>query len=294
MSDQQVSAAVVLCAGLGERLRPLTDLIPKGLLPIALKPALQWTIERLKEAAVSEFFFNTFHLADEIEFFANRQPDLNYRVIRERIIRGTGGGVENFRDFLAQRAFIVHNCDVFTAENLGAVLHFHREGKSVATLMVVDYPPVNSLEVRDGKILSFRKQAGNFTYSGVGVFSPRIWDYFPDKNIFSLIDVMEDALANGESIAAWRSAAYWSDFGTPSKYWDIHRCLARSADVRIDSSAVVTRTTLKGFNFISRDVVIKDSRLENCIVLPGSRVTGLKISNAIIHPGGVLMVDQQP
>jgi len=225
----KIHSAIVLSAGYGKRLRPITDSIPKPLLPIGNQLALDRIIQVLLANSITDFYFNTFHLADKVTGFLNEQSDLNKTIVNERNLRGTGGGIANFKESLHNRSFIVHNCDIYTEENLSNLIEFHFRHDSPATLMVTDFPVINTVVVKNNEVKGFSKDEGNFTYCGVAVFSPVIWEYFPDREVFSLVSVLKNAIQNGERIAAYDSCAYWNDFGTSQRYWELHNYLALSS-----------------------------------------------------------------
>ncbi|NQU06453.1 MAG: NTP transferase domain-containing protein [Calditrichaeota bacterium] len=225
MKNSQIHSAVILTAGIGKRLQPLTNHVHKALLPVKNQPALQLIIDKLKAVSVDNFYFNTFHLADQIAEFLENQHDLNKTIVREQTLRNTGGGIANFRNILQNETFILHNCDVYSEEDLQNLIDFHYESNNIATLMVVDYPEINSVRIENNEIQNLRSNDGNCTYCGIAVFSPDIWKYFPDNEVFSIVPVLESAMKNGERIGAYLTKAYWNDFGTPERYQKLQRYL---------------------------------------------------------------------
>jgi len=226
--ESQVHSAVILTAGIGKRLRPLTNHIHKALLPVNNQPALQLIIDKLKAIDIDNFYFNTFHLADQVADFLENQHDLNKTIIREKTLRNTGGGVANFRDVLINQTFILHNCDVYCEENLQNLIDYHSESNNIVTLMVVDFPEINSVRIENDIIQNLRSNEGNWTYCGIAVFSPDIWKYFPDDEVFSIVTVLESAMDNGKRVGAYSTNAYWNDFGTPERYRELHEYLSLS------------------------------------------------------------------
>lgn len=283
MNINKLRSAVILSAGIGKRLRPLTDFIPKPLFPVNNTPAIQLIIDKLKTITVQDFCFNTYHLAGEITQFLDGQKDLNKTIVNERILRNTGGGIANFWDKLENETFILHNCDVYCEEDLPNLIEFHFQLDALATLMVVDYPPINSVRMDNERISDFKSNDGNCTYSGIAIFSPGIWKFFPSDEVFSIIPVLQDAINSGEKIAAFKSSAYWNDIGTPLRYWELHRHLCSGTGEFIDKTAVVEKCELKGFNFVSTGAVIRDCILEDCIVFPRTSLSDVDLKSCIIH-----------
>jgi MurNAc alpha-1-phosphate uridylyltransferase len=226
LKKSEIHSAVVLTAGIGKRLRPLTNHIHKALFPVNNQPALKLIIDKLKAVSVDSFYFNTFHLADQVTEFLDNQSLPSKTIVREKTLRNTGGGIANFRDMLTDQTFILHNCDVYCEEDLQNLIGFHSNSNNIATLMVIDYPEINTVRIEDDKILDFRSKDGNCTYTGVAVFSPGIWRYFPDDEVFPIVPVLESAMKNGENIGAYFSHAYWNDFGTLERYEKLQRYLS--------------------------------------------------------------------
>ncbi|MDP8240244.1 MAG: NDP-sugar synthase [Candidatus Hatepunaea meridiana] len=288
MKDHSIHSAIVLTAGYGKRLKPLTNFVPKALFPIANKPALSQIIQKLKDVSVSDFYFNMFHLSDQVIDYLNRQSDVNKTIVKEKTLRNTGGGIANFREMLFDKAFIIHNCDVYCEEDLSNLVEYHLRQDALATLMVVDFPAINSVVVKDGILIRCQStavdsSAAKYTYTGIAVFSPAIWKYFPTEEVFPLIPVLEKVMQNGEKIAAYNSTAYWNDIGTPQRYWELHRYLAGQGNGSIDETAIIKNCTLKGFNFIGESATVYNSQLKNCIVFPRVKVINESLENCIIQ-----------
>ena len=279
----QIDSAVILSAGYGKRLSPITDAIPKPLFPIANTPALELIIKKLKNASIRHFYFNTFHLSDQVTNFLNEYTDIVKTVVREPFLRNTGGGIANFSDLLQEKSFLLHNCDIYCEQNIGELIEFHFQRDAVATLMVIDFPMINSIVVKDDRVVSLRTQQGNYTYSGIAVFSPKIWKYFPNKDVFSIIEVLHVAMDHQETVAAYRSDAYWSDFGTPQQYMNLHRHLAQRKNDRVHPTATFEKSLLQGYSFIGEHAYIYDAVLNDCIVFPHTRIVSETKKNCIIY-----------
>ena len=283
MNKHLIRSAVVLSAGIGERLRPLTNHVPKALFPVGDQPAIIRIINKLQSIAVSDFYVNTFHLAAEIEERLNQLSGVNMTVKRESMLRGTGGGIANFREQLKESDFLLHNCDVYSDDDLRELIQHHDSRNALITMMVVNYPPINTLIVENGEVTGFSAEDGLYTYSGIAVLSSRIWQYLPDKEVFPIVPVIGRAITNGETISAYVSSEYWVDFGTPGQYWELHRHLAGGGNGYVSDLAVLDNAVLNGFNFIGADARIKNSVMENCIVFPGAEVIDENLKNTIIQ-----------
>lgn len=286
-----VRSAIILSAGYGKRLAPITDIVPKPLIPVANKKIISRIIDNLRNCSITDFFFNTHHLTEKVEGYLASYSSINKVIIRENALRGTGGGIDNFRSQLSEETFLIHNCDVFLEEDLQSLIDDHFSGKKpLATLLVVDYPEINSVIVENGKISSFIHNKGNFTYSGVGVISSDIWKYFPSKETFSIIDVFKNALKADESINAFYSGSYWNDIGTPKRYWDVNEYFSHGIKQHIHPSAEISSTTLSGFNFVGNNAKLVNCCLNDCIVLPDTAIKNINYDRCIAYPGGFVKV----
>jgi NDP-sugar pyrophosphorylase family protein/aminoglycoside/choline kinase family phosphotransferase len=149
----------ILAAGLGERLRPITDHIPKPLLPILGKPILQSTLEKVSTLPVQKIGINLHHKKELVENWI-RQSAFNEKVelFPEDPARGTGGALKNAENFLNAGTFIAHNSDIVSDIDLGKLLEFHLSSDNLLTLAVHDYPEFNNLMLdEEGFLIAIRK-----------------------------------------------------------------------------------------------------------------------------------------
>lgn len=224
--------AMILCAGLGTRLRPLTERWPKPALPFLGQPLLRYHLAVLRAAGVTAVGINTHHLPDTMEAVARAECErvgLPLHVVREPEIQGTGGGIRGLRDFLAGEDFIVFNGDILFPVDLRPVVAAHRASGAAATMVLLPMPENEkyaAVEVDAGQRV--RRIAGlgpggegltPWHFTGVHVMSPRVFDFMApsgpeDINRDVYVRMMEAGLnLRGEPVRA-----YWSDLGTPSRY----------------------------------------------------------------------------
>ncbi|PJA73975.1 hypothetical protein CO151_11390 [bacterium CG_4_9_14_3_um_filter_65_15] len=214
---------MVLAAGYGTRLAPLTDHVPKPLLMVHGATLLDRAIASLARAGCGAVAVNTHHrgtmLARHLE---GASPPVTVRVFPEAEILGTGGALDGARAFLAEAdAFCIHNADVLFTGSLDDVVRGHGQHRAVATLLVTDWPEVNSVVLAsDGEVLSLRGKGDGrrLTYTGIGIFSRAILDEVP-TGFSSLADILERCLQElPGSVRAVVTEAPWSDLGTPGRY----------------------------------------------------------------------------
>jgi NDP-sugar pyrophosphorylase family protein len=227
--------AMILAAGLGTRLRPLTDDRPKALVDIAGRTMLEITIERLRQFGVSEVIVNVHHFADKVVEYlqAHRNFGIRIEVSREDVLLDTGGGLKKADWFFLEGGgndpFILHNVDVLSTIDLRRMTDFHRERGALATLAVQDRETSRYLLFDDKGKLCGRRLRGKsdemarpaesvqpLAFSGIHVISPRLLTMMSEEGVFSIIDVYLRLAGLGETIVASRADEYeWMDLGKP-------------------------------------------------------------------------------
>jgi NDP-sugar pyrophosphorylase family protein len=227
---------MVLAAGLGTRLRPLTDDRPKALVEVGGRTMLELTLERLKRAGVGEAIVNTHHHAEMIEEYlrANDNFGMRIEISREDELLDTGGGLKKaawfFLEGVAEEPFLVHNVDVLSTIDLGALVRAHKESGALATLGVQERDTSRYL-LFDGEGRLAGRQKGKdgepewlgsnwngtaLAFCGIHVISPRIFAVMKQEGAFSIIDAYIDLAMNGERVKSYRAdGARWRDLGRP-------------------------------------------------------------------------------
>jgi NDP-sugar pyrophosphorylase family protein len=230
--------AMVLAAGLGTRLRPLTNDRPKALVEVAGRTLLEITLTRLRDFGIHEVIVNVHHFGDMIQNYlrTNNNFGLQIDISREdELLLDTGGGLKKASHFFQQRVasdepFILHNVDVISNIDFGQMLKFHTDRKSLATLAVQDRETSRyllfdeSLQLcgrqagRDGKqeLVRAAKKALPLAFSGIHVISPRFLAMMSEQGAFSIIDSYLHVAKVGETILGFRADSfYWRDLGRP-------------------------------------------------------------------------------
>lgn len=221
--------ALILAAGLGTRLKPYTDSLPKPLFTLNSRPVLDLAIERLIQCGCEKIFINTHHCHGQIEAFVqqNRFKSM-IEIVHEPEILDTGGAIANIRSRMDQKPFFVINSDIVTSIDLKQVYDFHQTSSALATLVVHDCPPFNKIQLdTQGFIENFHAPPGRgLAFTGIQVLSPKIYEFFPDTRVFSSIG-MYQALCPAKQVKAFRATdIFWQDIGTiPSYVHTSQQCL---------------------------------------------------------------------
>ncbi len=230
--------AMILAAGLGTRLRPLTDDRPKALVEVAGRTLLEIALERLRAFDVHDVIINTHHYAERLAAYlkANGNFGMRIKISHEDILLDTGGGLKKAAHFFvdrngdAQEPFLLHNVDVMSAIDLRSMVSFHEEHGALATVAVQDRKTSRYLLFdAEGQLHGRRKgreendelvHSGHavqaLAFSGIHVISPQIFAKMTEEGVFSIIDAYLRLAASGEKIIAFRAdRSYWRDLGRP-------------------------------------------------------------------------------
>jgi mannose-1-phosphate guanylyltransferase len=292
---------MVLAAGYGLRMRPLTRLVAKPALPVLNRPLLHWTLERLARAGVREVVVNTHHLPETVEAAARkaRGVGLKLKTVREEPeILGTGGGPRAVREWLGAGPVLLVNGDVLFAMDLRALVARHRARGARATLALRPNPGGYSAvvsEPRTGRILSIagkpRPAEGTVSmFASVHVLDPSLLERLPDGPSDSVLDLYVPMLGLGEPVHGRRIEGAWYDFGRPSLYRDAQlrllsrgRCLVEES-ARVSGTATVRRAVLGARSRIGPGAVVESSVLWERATVEG----GARASRSILTAGAVV------
>jgi len=230
--------AMILAAGLGTRLRPLTDDRPKALVEIAGRTLLEITLARLRAFGICDVIINVHHFADMVVEYLKTNNNFGMRIAisREEVLLDTGGGLKKAAYFFGddssgrQEPFILHNVDVISTINLQRMLQFHAENRALATLAVQDRETSRYLLFDKAGELCGRRSGREKTelvrsaeplqalaFSGIHVISPRLFALMSEEGgAFSIITSYLRLAARGERILSFRTDEYyWRDLGKP-------------------------------------------------------------------------------
>jgi mannose-1-phosphate guanylyltransferase len=240
--------AMIFAAGLGTRLRPLTDDRPKALVTVAGRTLLELTLSRLRAFGVNEVILNVHHFADMIVDYleANQNFGMRIEISREDVLLDTGGGLKKVAWFFLEGSgpkdepFIVHNVDVLSTVDLAQMVRFHNEHNALVTLAVQQRDTSRQLLFNEQGQLCGRRigpgpgaepewalpaqQVNSLAFCGIHVLSPRIFADLPEEGAFSIIPAYLRLASNSEKILAFRADEYyWRDLGRPENIAEAER-----------------------------------------------------------------------
>lgn len=221
----------VLAAGFGQRLRPITETVPKPLLPVGNVPLIAFALKLLADAGITDVIVNLHHLGKAIREALGDGAAYGVKITwsEEEEILGTGGGLKKMHEALEGGTFVVINSDTIIDLDLKAVIATHRRKKALATLVLRSDPrqeEFGQIEVADGgrirRILGQGAPGGRvkpYMFAGVHVVEPRLLEYIPpDVNTCVMRYGYTKALTNNEPLYSVVADGYWNDAGTPDRY----------------------------------------------------------------------------
>lgn len=286
--------ALILCAGLGTRLKPLSEQLPKALFPILGKPLLAFIISHLQDTGVEKIAINTHHLPQMIETFFEHQSCLKSKIhiSYESEILGTGGAISQLKDFFHEEEyFILYNGDIFTNIELKPVIRKHATERALITMILHNRSPQNNVVInKQGEIIDLRGMLGvspsppnsSLAYTGISILGREFLNYCPEKNFCDLIEILVNIIRDkrGKVIGYIAKNSYWQDIGTIEGYFSVHKdILLKKRRVskelpdfsdnifKGEGTFIEGGVSLKGFCSIGNNCLVKKgAQLENCIL----------------------------
>ncbi len=225
----------VLAAGFGQRLRPITEVVPKPLLPIGNLPLIGYAIKLLAHHGITDLIVNTHHLGQKLKegLGDGSAYGVSITYSDEEEILGTGGGLKKMHEELQEGTFVVVNSDTIVGVDLAAALRAHQESGALATMVLRDDPHAaeyGQIEIDEGgrirRLLGHGPAAGTFRslmFTGVHVMEPRFLEYLP-QGVNTCVNRYgyTKALQNDEVLQGFVTDGYFADAGTPARYYQAH------------------------------------------------------------------------
>ncbi|MEE2821386.1 MAG: sugar phosphate nucleotidyltransferase [Acidobacteriota bacterium] len=218
---------MILAAGRGTRLYPLTAFRAKPAVPFLNRPLIQYSLDLLFQAGLTEIVINSHYLPRSISEaleFDDYATTYEISFSHEKKILGTGGAISNVRDFLGGDTFVVCNGKIYFEQNLEPIIHLHQEQDNLVTLVLVPHSGKDSYASVwvDGQnnITGFRSECAGkpFVFTGVHVLNPKILDLIPEGPSETVNDLYPRLIQEGYRVQAFVSDAYWCECSTPKNY----------------------------------------------------------------------------
>jgi NDP-sugar pyrophosphorylase family protein len=292
--------AIVLSAGYGTRLWPLTEDRTKPAIPILGKPLVGYVAEYLASYGFDEIVVNLHHRPDSVRRALGDGSRFGVRLhyVEEPVILGTSGALDNTREFFDSETFLVVNGKIITDIDLSAVLQTHRDTQAIATLVLLPNTRrerFSVVETDGGRVVAFGGMPSSeendgptpLMFTGIQILEPRIFDYIP-RGVFShsTTDVYPQAIANGEIVAAHVTTGRWRELSTLKRYLDISVEMLResSQSYVAGASAVISPTATVTDAILWDGVKIgAGARVNRCVLADEVRIPASEvIENAVV------------
>ena len=288
--------AFLLGAGLGTRLQPLTETLPKPLIPFANRPLITHALDHCLQAGITDFAINTHHLHETWDrFFPNgKYRDANLTFFHEPELLETGGGIKNIADWIKDDPVLVYNGDIITDFPIDRLMTGHMASNNTATLAVQNHGPDLRITVDGHRVTDVRglihQQQGTHQFTGIYVIDPEILELIPPNEKISIIPAFVELIKQGE-LGAYHVKGHpkWLDLGTRETYLKaslaippkVSREARISETANIQNSWVAQNAIVESGSIIKDSIlwpdthVLQDAELTNCIVHSNSPTSGL-------------------
>lgn len=308
-----VKKAMIMAAGVGSRLDPLTQDVPKPLVPIANKPVMDILFEKLLDIGIKDIVANTHYKAEKIiDRYKNNKIGINFNYVNEKELSGTAGGVKKCQFFFEEgEDFIVLSADGLYNANLQKAIESHKKAGAIATIgikkVAMEEIPNFGVVVTDKKGFitgfqekpSIKEAKSDCINTGIYIFNYEIFKYIPENTFYDFAkNVFPDLLSKEIKINTFKVDEYWSDIGTIDQYIQSTKDLfekkfqmKHSEIIKTEQgeyikgkSYIAPSAYLIGCNTIGNDCIIgKNVVLENCIIWNNVEIKdNLKLQNCII------------
>jgi len=282
---------MILAAGLGTRLRPLTLSRPKALMPVGNRPMIDRVIEYLKKYNIDELIVNAHnHQEQLVAHLDNGRPfGLNIQVKVEPKILGTGGGIKNTEGFWDDKPFVVINGDILTDIDLTRAYETHRKKGNLITLILHDCEPFNQILINERlDIMDIAPRAcpGRLAFTGIHIIEPEILSHIPKNRFYNIINCYQKLIREGSPIRAYISRGhYWRDVGTIKSYLLANKEVLQEARFLTGSDCRIHESVrLKEWAVIGRDTSLEEGvEIRRSVLWEGVRVKkGLKVLGSVV------------
>ncbi len=291
--------AIVLSAGYGTRLWPLTEDRTKPAIPILGKPLVGYVAEYLAGYGIDEIVVNLHHRPESVREALGDGSRFGVKLhyVEEPEILGTSGALDNTREFFERETFLAVNGKIITDIDLNAALETHRSANALATLVLLPNTRrerFSVVETENGRVKRFGGMPGEddrdpLMFTGIQILEPRIFEYIP-RGVFShsTTDVYPQAIARGEVVAAHVATGKWRELSTLKRYLDISVELMNEAGKTYDEGegTVISQSASVVDSILWDDVVVGErARVSGAVLADNGRIkAGEVVENAVVVP----------
>lgn len=286
-----ITQAFVLAAGLGRRLRPLTEDLPKPLIPIFQKPLITFALDHLINVGIERFVVNTHKRAELFEnFFCDSEYESHsITLVHEPDLLETGGGIKNAERYLGSDPFLTYSGDILTDINLQPLIDEHFHSGNDVTLALRNTNLASDVALRDRRVVDITNRygtKGDLDFANVAVWNSNVFQQIPARQKISFIPIVTDWIGKGGKIGGLvMNDGKWFNIGSRAEYLDVHRMILREHwapyymkvrewPERVAKSAVVDPSAqLRGCSVVGENCRVgAGAILEDTILWPGAQI----------------------
>ncbi len=274
-----ITQAFILGAGLGTRLRPLTDVFPKPLVPLFHKPLAMWAVEACEAVGCKRFAINTHHLPEKWQGFGAGR-DITF--FHEPILLETGGGLKNIESWLDEGSLLIHNGDIFSSMDLKKLVDAHEASGDEVTLALRSNGGEKRISIGENdRVEDVRSEVrglpGTHVFTGIYCVKKAFLKRIPAGEIIAVIPAFQELVREGGIGAVVMDEGDWMDLGDLESYLAAHRQLALQAPIHPE--AIIEEGAV-----IKNSVIAKDARIHSCARVSNSVVwAGADVSREVVN-----------
>ena len=293
--------AMILAAGLGTRLAPLTSNRPKPLVPVGNRPIIHRTITWLKSHGVDEIVVNTHHHQNQIRNYLDggRPFGMKIHISEESEILGTGGGIRKTRWFWDNEPFVVVNGDILTDIDLSSAYQTHQKRGNLVTLVLHDFAPFNQIKLNRRKdILDINPvpAPGRFAFTGIHIMNLPVLDHIPSDRFFCILECYRALIGLGRPLRGHVvKNHYWRDAGTIESYIEANRETLNGAPFLMGRKCRIhDKSLLKDWAVLGNGTILeKDAEITRSILWENVTVKeGVRVIDSIVTTTGEVTEDR--
>lgn len=291
-----VQKAFILGAGLGNRLRPLTDRLPKPLVPLFHRPLAAWAMDACAKAGIQQFAINTHHLPQEWDLWndsrtGHEHSGAGITLFHEPVLLETGGGLKNISSWIESDDLLIHNGDIFSTLPLEKLIAAHQASGLPVTLALRSQGVARhiALDPSGTRVTDIHNRLntapGTHIFTGIYCISPSFLDRIPPGEKISVIPAFLELARLGQLGAITLDEGVWLDLGDRESYLKAHRELNLGPQVHPD--AVVDATAVVENSVIGAGAIIESgASVRNSVVWPDTRIeSGAELDGCIVFSG---------
>lgn len=321
MSNHKLKA-MIMAAGMGSRLEPMTLLFPKPLIPVMNVPLMDILLSQLSSIGIKDVISNTYYLSHQIiDRYKKNNLGINFNYIKETELSGTAGGMKKCQFFFDEgEDFIVMSGDVLTNVDIKKGIELHKKSGAIATIGVKGIEPDKvshfGVVVTDsaGYITEFQEKPSvaeaksNFINTGIYIFNYKIFNYIPENTFYDFAKDVFPKLLLEKQINTFEVTEYWNDIGTIDQYkksiQDVFNGVCNINHSKIQSTnlgsyvsgntKIPNTVRFAGNNVIGNNCKLGEYiMLDNCVVFDNAEIqTGTELSNCIVMPCSNILQDR--